>query len=423
MSPVRARLGRLAPAASGAALAVLAAAMLAACGSAAHPPVAVEPARSCPQTVVADMLGVVRRVYHEGVDSERTLVARRTIAAAVPLREAVRRDDPAAARAAARALVAAGHLTNLRVSDARGRVLADVGGPAVAPLQGVLPDAAGHPLGTYVTSVWSDEGLLAESDSLAEGRLALRAGDRSVGGSLALPPGPLPAQGTLVLGGVRYQYASFGAEAYPSGALRVYLLRTVASTLPLCGADATATTVNTLARVARRIYDGEAGRRTLPQVRRVQRDRALLAAVAARDPLAARAAVAALLNQHIVRLRVLAGASLLADVGGPYVLAPVSAPLRLGGRTIGSLVLSIQDDEGYLRLTRRLAGLRVLMYEQPPGSAAQLVKNSLGPQPGSVPESGPYSYHGASYRVYTFHVAAFPSWPLRIAVLIPIPYT
>ena len=56
-----------------------------------------------------------------------------------------------------------------------------------------------------------------------------------------------------------------------------------------------------------------------------------------------------------MRLRVSAGGQLLSDVGGPYVLAPVSAPLRLDGRTIGSFVLSIQDDEGYLRLTRRLA--------------------------------------------------------------------
>ncbi len=44
------------------------------------------------------------------------------------------------------------------------------------------------------------------------------------------------------------------------------------------------------------------------------------------------------------------------------MLAPVTAPLRQGGRTIGSFTLSIQDDEGYKRLANRLAGLDVLMY-------------------------------------------------------------
>jgi hypothetical protein len=52
----------------------------------------------------------------------------------------------------------------------------------------------------------------------------------------------------------------------------------------------------------------------------------------------------------------------------------------------------------------------------------QLVKNSLGPEPGSVPDSGPYEYRGRSFRVFTIHASAFPSGPLRINVLIPIPY-
>ena len=82
--------------------------------------------------------------------------------------------------------------------------------------------------------------------------------------------------------------------------------------------------------VATLIYAGEAGRRTLPQVRRVQHDQALLQAVASRDQAATRQAIVGLLNQHIVRLRVSAGGGLLSDVGGPFVLAPVRADLRLG---------------------------------------------------------------------------------------------
>jgi hypothetical protein len=81
-------------------------------------------------------------------------------------------------------------------------------------------------------------------------------------------------------------------------------------------------------------------------------------------------------------------------------------------------VLSIQDDEGYLRLTGRLAGLDVLMRMGP-----RLVKNSLGPDPGAVPASGSYRYRGRTFRVLTIAATAFPSGLLQIQVLVPIPYT
>jgi hypothetical protein len=396
---------------------------LAGCGSGSHPATtatARAPRRSCPETVLETLAKVVHRIYHEGVASERTVVAQRTIATSAPLRAAVEAGDPAAATAAARALVAAGRMTNLTVVK-NGRVLAHVGGAAVAPLSGQLTSAAKTPLATYLASVWSDEGLLAESEGMAEAHIAIRAHDRSVGGSFRLPPGPLPAQGRIVLHGVPYQYASVGATAYPAGPARVYVVRPLHSTASLCGAGSEQTEVNTLTRIARRIYEAEGGSRTRPQVVRVQHEPALLAAVAAHDRPAAVRAIEGLLNQHIVRLRVRTRAGLLADVGGPWVLAPVSAPLRAGGHEIGSFTLSIQDDEGYMRLARRLAGLRVLMYQGPP-SHGTLVKNSLGPDPGTVPAAGRYTYRGSDYRVYTLAARAFPSGPLTIRVLIPIPY-
>ena len=97
--------------------------------------------------------------------------------------------------------------------------------------------------------------------------------------------------------------------------------------------------------------------------------------------------------------------------------APVSGVLHAGPRTIGTFVLSIQDDEGYLRLARRLGGMYVLMY-----MGDKLVKNSLGPRPGTVPESGSFTYRGRHFRTFTLHASAFPSGPLLIQVLVPIPY-
>ena len=374
----------------------------------------------CPTTVLHTIGQVLQRVYREGVSSERTATATHLIEASIPLRQAVERGDRAAASAAAHALLKTGHLTNLLVTRA-GRTLVDLGGPALAPLQGTLTGARGTPIAGYTTSVWADSGFLDEARGVAEGLISLRTSSRSLGGSLALGPGPLPSEGTITRGHVLYRFTSFPAQSYPSGTLRIYVLRSIRSTTPLCGSSSEDTVVNTLRRVADLIYSAEAGGHREMQVRRVQGNRPLLEAVARHDPAAAEAAIRALLNQHIVRMRVSTGGHLLSDVGGPFVLAPVTAPLRMGGRKIGSVELSIQDDEGYKRLAGRLAGLRVLMYMNP--SHPTLVKNSLGPEPGAVPASGSYTYRGNSFRVFTVRATAFPSGPLTIRVLVPIPYS
>jgi hypothetical protein len=400
---------------------------LAGCGSSlkgdpdAHANSALEAAGDCPATVVRTVGRVLERVYREGVESERTVTAQHLIARSIPLREAVERRDAHAVAVAAHALLKTGHLSNLRIVRS-GHALVNLGGPALAPLQGTLTNAAGTPIATYTTSVWADSGFLDEGRGVAEGLIALRAGGRSVGGSLKLAAGTLPNEGTLTAHHVSYAFTSFPAAAYPSGGvLRVYVLRTARSTAALCGKSSEDTVVNTLHQVARLIYAAETGARRTEQVKRIQRSRALLEAVARRDPRATEAAIHVLLHEHVVRMRVSAGGQLLADVGGPYVLAPVTAPLRLGGHRIGSVELSIQDDEGYKRLAGRLAGLRVLMYMNP--AHPTLVKNSLGREPGVVPAGGIYHYRGSTFHVFTINAKAFPSGPLTIRVLVPVPYS
>jgi len=374
---------------------------------------------ACAAAVMATLRSVARRIYHEGVVSERTASASHLIGASHALSRAVERGDASAARAAANELVATGHMVDLTVLR-DGRVLASAGASrALAPLRGSILGASGAPVGSYISSVWGNSGLIEETTGVTGAETVIRRQLRTLDGKFNLPATRLPARGTLALSGTQYVYTSFPASEYPSGAhLRVYLLRSLASTRSLCGANVEDTTVNTLAKVARQLYLGEGGSRAQVEVRRVQSNQPLLRAVAARDAHATRAAVQALLTEHIVRLRVSAGGRLISDVGGPYVLAPVDASLPGGGGTIGRFVLSIQDDEGYLRLARRLAGLYVLMYMGP-----TLVKNSLGPNPGDVPEEGRFEYRGRTFRTVTVHAQAFPTGPLRIIVLIPIPYT
>jgi hypothetical protein len=402
--------------------------VLAGCGSgvAADTRARAAQAESCPETVMSTLVSVLGRVYREGISSERTASAEHMIEGSAALRQAIETNDPQAAAAAVQALIATGHMTNVQVTSASGHRLADVGGEALAPIKGTIRGASGRPIATYFASVWSVHGFVSEGTGVAEGLIALRRGDHSVAGSLALPAGTLPPRGTITRHGIVYQYDSLPAAAYPAGVpVQIYLLKTVPATEALCGATPEDTQVNTLERIANLIYQGERGPRTLAQVHRVQRDQALLEAVAARNTAGVKAASEALLHHHLVRLRVSAGGKLLYDLGGPYVLAPVHADLRLHGRTIGQIVISIQDDEGYLRLTRRLVGLSVLMYMRGTGGHMQLVKNSLGPGVGgleSVPAEGPYTYKGRRYRVFTVNAEAFPSGPLTIRVLMPVPY-
>src|SRR5205823_218 len=212
---------------------------------------------------------VAKHVYHEGISSERTRGAFKLVTRSRALREAVERGDPAAVRAAAQALIATGRITNLRVlrgasgGEGASEILADAGGAAVTPLRGTITGASGAPIARFVTSVWADSGVVAETNGIAESSTVLRAGPHTIAGS-----------------------------------------------------------------------------RAQTQVRRVQRDPALLRGVVARDPEATRLAINNLLTEHIVRLRVSVDGRLLRDVGGPYVLAPVSGVLHAGPRTIGTFVLS-----------------------------------------------------------------------------------
>jgi hypothetical protein len=401
-------------------------AMLAGCGSAARSSDAQTStssatAASCPQTVMKTLGSVLARIYHEGVESERTGSAEHLIEYSAPLKEAIETHNVALARTAAHELLGTGHLTNLHVIIA-GKTLIELGGAALAPLKGVIKGASGQPIATYTTSVWSDSGFASEAAGVAEGLISVRAGNRTVGHTLSLGSAPLGEEGTTTVHGVGYQYYALSADAYPSGAVKIYLLRPSNSFAALCGASAEQTTVNTLIKIAQLIYAGEIGPRSQDQIRRLEHNQPLLLAVAAGDPVATRTAIIGVLNHHVVRVRVLGpSGKLISDVGGPYVLGPVKGTLRYNGRRIGTLLLSIQDDEGYLRLARRLAGLKVLMYMGGP-SHPLLVKNSLGPDPGTVPADGSFVYHGEHFRVYTLKVTAFPSGPLTIRVLIPIPY-
>src|SRR5258708_7693730 len=192
--------------------------------------------------------GVRRRIYAEGIDSERTASAAHLTEPPARLRKAIETGDARAAKAAARELLAPGHLTTLDVRSARG-TLVSVGGEALTPLRGTILGASGAPIATYMTSVWAVGGFVAEGSRVAEGLVALRAGGRAVGGTIELPRGPLLPEGSLARNGVVYQYTSFTGRTYPTGSVQIYLLKPLPAGQALRGPSGGDTQLATLRRV------------------------------------------------------------------------------------------------------------------------------------------------------------------------------
>jgi len=187
-----------------------------------------------------------------------------------------------------------------------------------------------------------------------------------------------------------------------------------------CGAAAAEVLARTAGAVATRIYAGElSGSETQSDRNQVEHFAPLLAAVASGERAAVNAAVNSLVfsHTHVVRLRITRGGAVLADVGGPYILAPVGGSLRFRGRPVGRYLLSVQDDLGYVKLATRFIGAPIVLRT---GSHTVPVEGVLAPGPASIPDHGPLSYRNTAYEAFSFNASAFPSGPLRISLLLAL---
>ena len=190
----------------------------------------------------------------------------------------------------------------------------------------------------------------------------------------------------------------------------------------LCGSEAAETLARTAGQVAMRIYANElASSEVFNDKRQVERYGPLLSALESRNRAAIVAAVTSLVysHTHVVRLRVTRGREVLADVGGPQILAPVGGPLRRNGNTLGHYVLSVQDDLGYVKLVTRFTGVSLVLRA---GSRILPVEGAVTPGPASIPAHGPVAYRGGTYEAFSLDAQAFPNGPLRISLLVPVPF-
>ncbi len=172
--------------------------------------------------------------------------------------------------------------------------------------------------------------------------------------------------------------------------------------------------------VAQGIYEGELSSKEVSgDIAHVTGSRALLSALEAGDSAAVHSAVHAIVytpHWHIVRLRVLKAGRVVADVGGPDVIAPVAGVLSRNGKVLGRYVMSVQDDLGYQKLVTRLIGIPIDLYRN-----NAFLMGTLEPAPSRLSEGGSVSVRDSSYLVQLRSAEAFPDGTLQIALFIPRP--
>jgi hypothetical protein len=187
-----------------------------------------------------------------------------------------------------------------------------------------------------------------------------------------------------------------------------------------CATAAAETLARTAGAVATRIYAKELTSTEVASDRRqVEGYGPLLGALESGKRAAITEAVSSLVysHTHIVRLRITRGSQVLADIGGPQILAPVEGTLRRHGKTLAHYALSVQDDLGYVKLVTRFIGAPLVLSA---GQHVLAIEGALAPGPSSIPAHGPVSYRGQSYQAFSFTARAFPSGPLRISLLVPV---
>jgi hypothetical protein len=371
----------------------------------------------CARATARALGEIAEHVYHELAGGRIAQPAVERVARSPALLVAAQAGDPAAAREALKGLLR-NQLVRLRVQVA-GRTLLEYGKVgAVAPVSAPLKDSKGRTIGTIVAS---EQGVTEYADTLhtiTEAQVFVRSGSQPLKGSSRSPaPSNLPSSGEGTYQGRRYAIYSFSGVGFPAVTLRTFVLAPVPPA-SACASTAAETASDTIGAAAERIYrDEQSGGRTEAVVDDLESSRAFQEAVATGNPPATEAAIAGFFKStlHVVRVRATLDGKLVADLGGPHVLAPAGGEVRdAQGRAVGRFLLSVQDDLGYVILAQRFAGVQVFLRQGP-----RQLMGSLSPGPAKIPDRGEVSYRGLRYQAYSFLAQAFPSGALRVSLLIP----
>jgi hypothetical protein len=176
--------------------------------------------------------------------------------------------------------------------------------------------------------------------------------------------------------------------------------------------------------VAEATYRAETlGRKLHSQLARIASDRVLLAALASGDDARAQAEAHAQLFsaanhfEHVTRISVVRGSRALVNAtvnsDGIFVVAPGRRALTYRGRPLGTLLVSLQDVTGFVKLVHRRTHAQVLAR----GSSGR-VRTSLPAARGvTLPASCRVTIAGHAYSVRTFHEIAWGGEALMVWIL------
>jgi len=186
------------------------------------------------QTVAAVDGGVLHMIYANELHSYEVQVDLGHVEAAAGLVQAAAHGDRAAAQAAANAIFhhRVWHVSHLRVSDARGGLIADAGVPnAIAPVPGTLR-LAGRTVGSFLMSVQDAPGIMKlETNILGNAIGVYTRGALLMANRGGLPPSP-PTAATVSLGGSSYEVVPQAIEAFPSGTVTLVMLVPASASSP-----------------------------------------------------------------------------------------------------------------------------------------------------------------------------------------------
>ena len=123
--------------------------------------------------------------------------------------------------------------------------------------------------------------------------------------------------------------------------------------------------------------------------------------------------------RHITRVSVVDGARVLVNAvlnyNGAFVVAPLEQQLNLHGRSLGTLLVSVQDVVGYIKLIHVDTGAYALVR----GSSGQMRTTLPAAARVALPSAGSVTIAGRSYRARSFRARGWKAEALTVWVLVP----
>jgi hypothetical protein len=182
--------------------------------------------------------------------------------------------------------------------------------------------------------------------------------------------------------------------------------------------------IDRIVTVAKGSYHYETkGAKLLQQLERIARDGILLRALSRGDVAGAQVEADAQLHSpvnhfdHVTRISVIRGSRVFINAtinsDGVFVVAPGSRVLRSHGRPLGTLLVSIQDVIGYVKVVHDLTRAQVLVR-----GASGHVRSSLAAATSvRLPSSGGVTIAGRHYFVRSFREIGWGNEPLTVWIL------